>query len=493
MTEPIRVLIADDETLIRAGFRALIDAEPGMIVVGEAADGAAAVDLAQQTHPDVVLMDIRMPGVDGLDATRQIAEAPDLAHAHVLILTTFDHDEYVIEALGAGASGFVNKNTDPGQLLHGIRVVAGGEALLSPGLTRRLVARLVDRAPNRQVNAEALAQLTEREREVAGLAAYGMSNDEIAEHLVISPATAKTHISRAMTKLSAREDKQADDQPEYEQHRRMVRSPWSRRESRFRAPQVAQRFNTQKITFDGQGIRLLPVALRYSWPSELDLMAGQADRPVPPGSGATGCDATSPAHGQIPVGLGVVGLQQLHQARIAVQVTVSPGHLDGVATADAAHREGHARFSPGARRERRCDGGGSRTDADLDPQVDLEPPFPRDNAASDSVDGRCGELAVRCDHLLGPERSGLGHLACAHAADRAVDALPLPDHDTVTVIVDADPVHTAICRQQDGLPDCCRAGDLAGVRVLAREPVPDHYHIAVQVPRHRVVRHVRMR
>src|SRR6266511_3862519 len=185
MTGPIRVLIADDETLIRAGFRALIDAEPGMIVVGEAADGAAAVDLAQQTHPDVVLMDIRMPGVDGLDATRQIAEAPDLAHAHVLILTTFDHDEYVIEALGAGASGFVNKNTDPGQLLHGIRVVAGGEALLSPGLTRRLVARLVDRAPNRQVNAEALAQLT--------------------EHLVISPATAKTHISRAMTKLGARD------------------------------------------------------------------------------------------------------------------------------------------------------------------------------------------------------------------------------------------------------------------------------------------------
>jgi DNA-binding NarL/FixJ family response regulator len=206
MTEPIRVLIAEDETLIRAGFRALIDAEPGMIVVGEAADGAAAVDLARQTHPDVVLMDIRMPGVDGLDATRQIAEASDLAHVHVLILTTFDHDEYVIEALGAGASGFVIKNTDPGQLLHGIRVVAGGEALLSPGLTRRLVARLVDRAPNRQgINAGALAQLTEREREVAGLAAYGMSNDEIAERLVISPATAKTHISRAMTKLGARD------------------------------------------------------------------------------------------------------------------------------------------------------------------------------------------------------------------------------------------------------------------------------------------------
>jgi DNA-binding NarL/FixJ family response regulator len=207
MTAPIRVRIADDEMLVRAGFRALIDAEPGMIVVGEAADGAAAVDLTRQTHPDVVLMDTRMPGVDGLDATRQIAEAPDLAHVHVLILTIFDHDECVIEALGAGASGFVIKNTEPGQLLHGVQVVAGGDALLSPGLTRRLIARLVDRGPNRQVKAGALAELTEREREreVAGLAAYGLSNDEIAERLVISPATAKTHVSRAMTKLGARD------------------------------------------------------------------------------------------------------------------------------------------------------------------------------------------------------------------------------------------------------------------------------------------------
>jgi RNA polymerase sigma factor (sigma-70 family) len=205
MTEPIRVLIADDEMLVRAGFRALIDAEPRMIVVGEAADGAAAVDLTRQTKPDVVLMDIRMPGVDGLDATRQLSEAPDLAGVHILILTTFDHDEYVIEALGAGASGFLIKNTDPGQLLNGIRVVAGGEALLSPGLTRRLIARLVDRSPNRQVNAEALAQLTEREREVTALAAHGMSNEEIAVALHISQATAKTHISRAMAKLKARD------------------------------------------------------------------------------------------------------------------------------------------------------------------------------------------------------------------------------------------------------------------------------------------------
>jgi DNA-binding NarL/FixJ family response regulator len=205
VTEPLRVLIADDESLVRAGFRALIDNEPGMIVVGEAADGATAVDLARQTQPDVVLMDIRMPNVDGLDATRRIAGAPDLADVHVLILSTFDHDEYVIEALDAGASGFLIKNTDPAQLLHGIRVVAGGEALLSPGLTRRLVARLVDRSPNRQVNAKALAQLTEREREVAGLAAHGMSNEEIAEALSISQATAKTHISHAMAKLGARD------------------------------------------------------------------------------------------------------------------------------------------------------------------------------------------------------------------------------------------------------------------------------------------------
>ena len=145
MTEPIRVLIADDEALVRGGFRVLIDTEPGMIVVGEAGDGATAVELARQTHPDVVLMDIRMPGVDGLRATREIAADPDLAGVHVLILTTFDHDEYVIEALGAGAAGFLIKNTEPRQLLHGIRVVAGGEALLSPGLTRRLIARLTDR------------------------------------------------------------------------------------------------------------------------------------------------------------------------------------------------------------------------------------------------------------------------------------------------------------------------------------------------------------
>ncbi|MGH3584898.1 MAG: response regulator [Pseudonocardia sp.] len=197
---PIRVLIADDEALVRGGFRVLIETEPGMDVVGEAADGATAVDLARRTHPDVVLMDFRMPGVDGLRATHQIAADPDIADVHVLILTTFDHDEYVIEALGAGAAGFLIKNTEPRQLLHGIRVVAGGEALLSPGLTRRLIARLTPRH-----DPDALAQLTAREKEIVGLVAHGMSNTDVAAALTISHATAKTHVSRAMAKLGARD------------------------------------------------------------------------------------------------------------------------------------------------------------------------------------------------------------------------------------------------------------------------------------------------
>jgi DNA-binding NarL/FixJ family response regulator len=205
VTEPIRVLIVDDEALVRGGFRVLIDIEPGMVVVGEAGDGATAVDLARQTQPDVVLMDIRMPGVDGLSATHQIAADPDLAGVHVLILTTFDHDEYVVEALGAGAAGFLIKNTEPRQLLHGIRVVAGGEALLSPGLTRRLIARLTARAPSVRLDSDALAQLTAREKQIVGLVALGMSNSDIATALTISHATAKTHVSRAMTKLGARD------------------------------------------------------------------------------------------------------------------------------------------------------------------------------------------------------------------------------------------------------------------------------------------------
>jgi DNA-binding NarL/FixJ family response regulator len=205
MTDPIRVLIADDEALVRGGFRVLIDTEPGMIVVGEAGDGATAVELTRQTRPDVVLMDIRMPGVDGLSATHQIAADPDLAGVHVLILTTFDHDEYVIDALSSGAAGFLIKNTEPVQLLRGIRVVAGGEALLSPGLTRRLIAQLTARGTTPRVDARAMAELTTRERQIVGLVAQGLSNTEIAATLTISHATAKTHVSRAMTKLGARD------------------------------------------------------------------------------------------------------------------------------------------------------------------------------------------------------------------------------------------------------------------------------------------------
>jgi DNA-binding NarL/FixJ family response regulator len=205
VSEPIRVLIADDEALVRGGFRVLIDTEPGMVVVGEAADGASVVELARQTRPDVVLMDIRMPGVDGLRATHEIAADPELAGVHVLILTTFDHDEYVVEALGAGAAGFLIKNTEPVQLLRGIRVVAGGEALLSPGLTRRLIARLAETSAAPRVNADVMDQLTTREKEVVGLVAHGLSNTEIASTLTISHATAKTHVSRAMAKLGARD------------------------------------------------------------------------------------------------------------------------------------------------------------------------------------------------------------------------------------------------------------------------------------------------
>ena len=205
MSEPIRVLIADDEALVRGGFRVLVETEPGMVVVGEAADGTTAVAMARQTRPDVVLMDVRMPGVDGLRATREIAADPDLAGVHVLILTTFDHDEYVVEALGAGAAGFLIKNTEPVQLLRGIRVVAGGEALLSPGLTRRLIARLTDASTPPRLNADALDRLTAREKEIVGLVAHGLSNTDIATALTISHATAKTHVSRAMAKLGARD------------------------------------------------------------------------------------------------------------------------------------------------------------------------------------------------------------------------------------------------------------------------------------------------
>jgi DNA-binding NarL/FixJ family response regulator len=200
----IRVLLADDQALVRAGFRALLDAEEDIEVVGEAADGLAAVQLAQATRPDVILMDIRMPGFDGLEATRRIAADPALADTRIVILTTFDLDEYVFEALRVGASGFLVKDTEPVELLRGIRAVAAGDALLSPGVTRRLIAEFAGRARTPAPPRE-LGSLTDREREVMALVGAGLSNEEIATQLFVSPATAKTHVSRAMVKLGARD------------------------------------------------------------------------------------------------------------------------------------------------------------------------------------------------------------------------------------------------------------------------------------------------
>jgi DNA-binding NarL/FixJ family response regulator len=200
----IRVLLADDQALVRAGFRALLDAQEDVDVIGEAADGQEAVSLASRLEPDVVLMDIRMPGLDGLEATHQIAADPDLASVRILILTTFELDEYVFEAIRAGAAGFLVKDTKPADLVEALRVVAGGDALLSPSVTRRLIAEFATRAKQPPRSAE-LEELTEREREVMALAAEGLSNHEIAERLIVSPATAKTHVSRAMVKLRVRD------------------------------------------------------------------------------------------------------------------------------------------------------------------------------------------------------------------------------------------------------------------------------------------------
>jgi DNA-binding NarL/FixJ family response regulator len=201
----IKVLLADDQGLVRAGFRALLDAEPDIEVVAEAADGVEAVRLAAQTRPDVVLMDIRMPGVDGLEATRRIAADPALAATRIVILTTFELDEYLFEALRVGASGFLVKDTEPVELLRGVRAVAAGDALLSPGVTRRLIAEFAVRGAQPAVPEPSLGQLTDREREVMALVGAGLSNEEIAARLVVSPATAKTHVSRAMVKLGARD------------------------------------------------------------------------------------------------------------------------------------------------------------------------------------------------------------------------------------------------------------------------------------------------
>jgi DNA-binding NarL/FixJ family response regulator len=200
----IRVLLADDQALVRAGFRALLDAQPDVEVVAEAADGHEALAAARRTRPDVVLMDIRMPGMDGLDATRAITADDALAGVHILILTTFDHDEHVFDALRLGASGFLVKDTEPEDLLHAVRLVAAGEALLSPGVTRRVIAEFAARAKE-PLSGVDLSELTEREREIMALVAAGMSNADIAERLVVSPATVKTHVNRAMAKLGARD------------------------------------------------------------------------------------------------------------------------------------------------------------------------------------------------------------------------------------------------------------------------------------------------
>ncbi|HEY5505971.1 MAG TPA: response regulator transcription factor [Coriobacteriia bacterium] len=198
-----RVLIADDQALVRAGFRVLIDSARDLEVVGEAADGVQAVTLARSTRADVVLMDIRMPEMDGLAATRELLAGED--PPRVIILTTFDIDEYVFEALRAGASGFLLKDTEPEELLQAVRVVAEGDALLAPSVTRRLIEEFATRPDPHRTPPEALSVLTEREREVLSLVARGLTNHEIATELVISPATAKTHVSRVMMKLGARD------------------------------------------------------------------------------------------------------------------------------------------------------------------------------------------------------------------------------------------------------------------------------------------------
>jgi len=200
----IRVVLADDQVLLRAGLRALLDAEDDIEVVGEAANGREAITVVRATRPDVVLMDIRMPELDGLEATRAIAADEDLTGSRVIILTTFDLDEYVFEAIRIGASGFLVKDTEPVELLRGVRAVANGDALLSPNVTRRLIAEFADRS-RRTRPLELLDPLTEREREVVALVGEGLTNDEIALRLVMSPATAKTHVSRSMVKLQARD------------------------------------------------------------------------------------------------------------------------------------------------------------------------------------------------------------------------------------------------------------------------------------------------
>ncbi|CAA9484522.1 MAG: Two-component transcriptional response regulator, LuxR family [uncultured Solirubrobacteraceae bacterium] len=201
----IRVALADDQALVRAGLRALLATEDGIEVVGEAADGDEAVAVVARERPDVVLMDVRMPGTDGLEATRRIVADDTLSDVRVVVLTTFELDEYVFEALRAGAAGFLLKDVEPAELVRAVRVVAAGESLLSPSVTRRVVERFADTRASTAPAAGLLDELTEREAEVVALVGAGLSNHEIADRLVISPATARTHVSRSMLKVAARD------------------------------------------------------------------------------------------------------------------------------------------------------------------------------------------------------------------------------------------------------------------------------------------------
>lgn len=200
-----RVLLVDDQTLVRAGFRSLLERADDIEVVGEAADGSQAIEMVRSHRVDVILMDIRMPGMDGLEATRRITGDPRLGDIRVIILTTFDLDEYVFEALRIGASGFLAKDVEPDELRRAVRVVAAGEALLSPSVTRRVIAEYATRSPRPEVYRDRLVVLTSREREVVQLVAGGLGNQEIAERLQMSALTAKTHVSRAITKLGLRD------------------------------------------------------------------------------------------------------------------------------------------------------------------------------------------------------------------------------------------------------------------------------------------------